>query len=90
MFSPQLNEAKYNFLSADINKCGGKGKAIDVAFRARKFKFKKKIQKEAGKCLNRHWIIKKRKGRPLAGVTVTTLLLCYCYRSLLFAIMLLS
>ena len=32
MFSPQLNEAKYNFLSADINKCGGKGNAIDVAF----------------------------------------------------------
>ena len=47
MFSPQLNEAKYNLLSADINKCGGKGNAIDVAFsRAKiqiyKIKFKKK------------------------------------------------
>ena len=47
MFSPQLNEAKYNFLSADINKCGGKGNAIDVAFsRAKiqiyKIKFKSK------------------------------------------------
>ena len=47
MFSPQLNEAKYNLLSADINKCGGKGNAIDVAFsRAKiqiyKIKFKRK------------------------------------------------
>ena len=51
MFSPQLNEAKYNFLSADINKCGGKGNGVDVAFCARKFKFKTKNSKESGKML---------------------------------------
>ena len=47
MFSPQLNEAKYNFLSADINKCGGKGNDIDgVLLRAKiqiyEIKFKRK------------------------------------------------
>ena len=65
MFSPQLNEAKYNLLSADINKCGGKGNAIDVALSRAKIQiYKIKIQKKAGKCLNRHWIIKKGKPAP--------------------------
>ena len=65
MFSPQLNEAKYNLLSADTNKCGGKGNAIDVAFSRAKIQiYKIKIQKKAGKCLNRHWIIKKGKPAP--------------------------
>ena len=78
MFSPQLNEAKYNLLSADINKCGGKGNAIDVALSRAKIQiYKIKIQTKAGKCLNRHWIIKKRENRPLAGFTVTNMLLCY-------------
>ena len=50
MFSPQLNEAKYNLLSADINKCGGKGNAIDVAFSRAKIQiYKIKIQTKAGK-----------------------------------------
>ena len=77
MFSPQLNEAKYNFLSADINKCGGKGKRYRCRFFAREnSNLQNKIQKKAGKCLNRHWIIKK-ENQPLAGFTVTNMLLCY-------------
>ena len=76
MFSPQLNEAKYNFLSADINKCGGKGNGVDVAFFAREnSNLKRKIQKKAGKCSNRHWFIKKWKAGPLRGL----LLLNYYY-----------
>ena len=65
MFSPQLNEAKYNFLSADINKCGGKGNGVDgVLFARENSNLRNKIQKKAGKCLNRHWIIKKGKPAP--------------------------
>ena len=68
MFSPQLNEAKYNLLSADTNKCGGKGNAIDVAFsRAKiqiyKIKFKRKrenAQIDIG--------LLKRKTGPLRGL----------------------
>ena len=78
MFSPQLNEAKYNLLSADTNKCGGKWKCYRCRFFAcENSNLQNKIQKKAGKCLNRHWIIKK-ENRPLAGFAVTNILLCYC------------
>ena len=52
MFSPQLNEAKYNFLSADINKCGGKGKRYRWrAFARENSNLKRKNSKEGGKML---------------------------------------
>ena len=101
MFSPQLNEAKYNFLSADINKCGGKGNAIDVAFSRAKIQIYKIKFKVSGKMLKSTLDYLKKESRPLAGVYCTSMLLCYCtgvcclllcycamYRSLLFTIML--
>ena len=50
MFSPQLNEAKYNFLSADINKCGGKGNGVDGVLLRAKIQIRKN-SKESGKML---------------------------------------
>ena len=54
----------------------GKGKRYRWrAFARENSNLKRKIQKKAGKCSNRHWvIIKKMEGRPLAGFTVTSLL----------------
>ena len=69
MFSPQLNEAKYNLLSADINKCGGKGNAIDVAFSRAKIQiYKIKIQTKAGNAQIDIGLLKKGETGPLRGL----------------------
>ena len=51
----------------------GKGKRCRCRLFAREnSNLKRKIQKKAGKCSNRHWVIKKWKAGPLRGLLLLT------------------